>query len=206
MTLVNCAKTQAQLLSTSVRKLTAQSRRSANDWRQPYGILPVRWGADPADEVVQMTYEDRYLKSPASLRLCLDTLGKIRSTASSLTPLTIRTFPVASASGSTRWISDDWHRENDRSAVANAYAAARGLKLDLQTSHPEHGRRLVLRLKSGREYEIVLDQGFGAWRCDRGVAFDFSRPTAEQLRQLKALNCGARLPPGARTYIVAGIH
>ncbi len=157
-------------------------------------------------EVIEMTYEDRYLKSPSTLRMCLDTLSKLKGASATSVPIQINTFPLEPSAKPANWLDSDWRREEDRLAVAKAYAAARGLKLDVQLTHPGHGRRLTLRLKSGRIAEIMFDQGFGAWRNDRGVAFDFSRPAADQARRLATLNCGVRLPSGARTYLVANVR
>jgi hypothetical protein len=159
-------------------------------------------GVSPTDRVASLAYEDRYLRSPAVVRLCLDTFGKLANGGTGSVPLVIRTFPLEISSQPQHWLSSDWSREDDRRTVAIAYAKSRGLVLDLQLTRPEHGRRLTLQFVSGRKVEIVLDQGFGAWRSDRGVGFDFSRPAQEQARRLSAVQCGVRLPPGARTYIV----
>jgi len=164
-----------------------------------------RLGVTATDDAIDMTYEDRYLKSPATLRLCLDTLSKLKGSAATPVLIRINTFPLEPSARPTHWLDSDWRREDDRLAVARAYAAARGLKLDMHLTHPEHGRRLVLHLKSGLVAEILFDQGFGAWRNDRGVGFDFSKSAADQVKRLAALNCGVRLPPSARTYVVAGL-
>jgi hypothetical protein len=167
------------------------------------GQMLVGLGVGTKNDVVEMVYEDRYVKSPATLRLCLDTLAKLKGSSLGPLPLTLTTFPLEPSARPTNWLDSDWRREEDRLSVAKAYATAQGFKLDVNLTHPEHGRRLALHLKSGQIVEIVFDQGFGAWRNDRGVAFDFSRSAADQARRLAALNCGVRLPPGARTYLVA---
>ena len=170
------------------------------------GQMLIGLGVGPHDDVVEMVYEDRYVKSPATLRLCLDTLSKLKGATPGPVALQLTTFPLEPSARPTNWLDSDWRREDDRVAVAKAYATARGLKLEINLTHPEHGRRLALHLKSGRIAEIVFDQGFGAWRNDRGVAFDFSRSAADQARRLAALNCGVRLPPAARTYLVASLR
>lgn len=163
-------------------------------------------GVAPNDEVVEITYEDRYLKSPATVRLCLDTLSKLKRSTSAAVPVRIKTFELEPSARPMQWLDSDWRRDDDRLAAMRFYGAGRGLKVDVQLTHPEHGRRLVLHFKSGKAAEVLFDQGFGAWRNDRGVAFDFSRPPADQAKRLASLNCGVRVPPGARTYLVASLR
>ncbi len=163
-------------------------------------------GVPPEDGAVELTYEDRYLKSPAVLRLCMDTLAKLPRSGPGPLPLNIKTFPLVPPVRPTNYLDSDWRRDDDRIATATSYAAACGMRLDVELTHPEHGRRLTIKLKSGRVAEIVLDQGFGAWRNDRGVAFDFSRPAPDQARRLASIGCGVRVPPGARTYLVATLR
>ncbi|HXQ45769.1 MAG TPA: DEAD/DEAH box helicase [Caulobacteraceae bacterium] len=160
----------------------------------------------PRDEVVaSLVYEDRYLLSPATLRLCLDTLAAVVAAprGSESTPLTVRTFEVRPAPTPSPWLDNDWPLEAHRSAVAGAYAADRGLALDLRLTRPEHGRRLTLTFASGRRALVLFDQGFGAWRPDRGARFDFTRSLADQVRQLQTATAMVRLPQGARTYVIS---
>jgi DEAD/DEAH box helicase domain-containing protein len=163
-------------------------------------------GVTATDEVVEITYEDRYLKSPATARLCLDTLSKLKRSSTSPVPVRTSTFPLEPSNRPMQWLDNDWRRDGDRLAAMKFYGAAQGLKLSIQLTHPEHGRRLALHYRGGRVAEILFDQGFGAWRNDRGVAFDFSRAAADQAKRLAALHCGVRVPPGARTYLVANIR
>lgn len=163
-------------------------------------------GIAPTDELVEIAYEGRYLKSPATVRLCLDTLSNLKRSASAAIPVRINTFQLEPSSRPMQWLDSDWRREDDRLSAVKLYGAARGLKVDVQLTHPEHGRRLTLHFKSERVAEVLFDQGFDAWRNDRGVAFDFSRPAAEQAKRLAMLNCGVRIPPGGRTYLVASVR
>jgi hypothetical protein len=162
-------------------------------------------GIAPDDRVAAMIYEDRYLKSPLSLRLCLDTLGRLRGpgAGADLVRLTVRTFALDPSARAGQFLDGDWRKEDDRSVVAAALAKSRGLALDWRLGHPPHGRRLELQFASGAAAEVLLDQGFGAWRGDRGAAFDFQRPPARQIGDLQAAVTGVRISPGASTYFVA---
>ncbi|HEY3798534.1 MAG TPA: DEAD/DEAH box helicase [Caulobacteraceae bacterium] len=162
-------------------------------------------GVAKDEAVVGMAYEDRYLKSPLSLRLCIDTLGRLRGpgAGAALVPLTLRTFPVEPTDRQLQFLDGDWRVEDDRSIVAAILAKARGLAIDWRLGRPPHGRRLVLTFANGRSAEVVLDQGFGAWRSNRGSAFDFHRLAARQAVDLQAVATGVHVAPGGNTYIVA---
>jgi hypothetical protein len=163
-------------------------------------------GIADGDALTTMSYEDRYLRSPVALRLCLDTLASLVTDGAPAVPLTIRTFALEPTARPRQWLDSDWQQEDDRSAVAAAYAKFRGLKLEWRLGHPAHGRRLMLTFASGRTAEVFFDQGFGAWRNDRGSNFDFSRPPTEQTRRLAGIETGIHQAPGASTYVIVQVR
>ena len=138
-----------------------------------------------------------------ALRLCLETLSHLRAVGSAAIPITVRTLDVEASARPLQWLDNDWQNENDRSVVASSFAKASGLTLDWRLGSPGHGRRLSLDFRSGRRAEVLFDQGFGAWRSDRGARFDFHASPPEQARRLRLIQTGIHLPPGARTYFVA---
>jgi hypothetical protein len=67
-------------------------------------------GIAAEDAVAEVTYEDRYLLSPVTLRLCLDTLGKLASdsvTTAAPIPLTVRTFEVRESPMPLPWLDQN---------------------------------------------------------------------------------------------------
>lgn len=64
-----------------------------------------------------------------------------------------------------------------------------------------HYRAMTADLKDGRRVEILLDQGFGAWRATRSARLDFSLPPAAFARALA--NCDYGLAADAPSVPVA---
>ena len=61
------------------------------------------------------------------------------------------------------------------------------LSVDIRTtarSDLPHARVMRLIAGDGKRLEIMLDQGFGYWRTQRGPAFDFNRFPAAQAAAL----------------------
>jgi hypothetical protein len=115
----------------------------------------------------------------------------------------IRTGDLEVKERSSRWLSDDWRDEDDRATIAEAFARSVNLTLDFQTGNRSHARRLVVEFADGRQVQLLFDQGFGAWRSERGAGFDFREHPVGQARALKTIQTGVHIPPGMRTFIVA---
>ena len=138
--------------------------------------------------VVEASYADRYLNSPLTARLCLDTLAGL-----AMGPATVRlwTRPLAEAldrRGPPRLIQHDWREEDDRCAVLTGIGRQRQLHVNLRIGAAPHARRLDLVLENATRATIYLDQGFGAWATIRDTEFDFRQSVAGQVRQLMGRN------------------
>ncbi|HEY5071764.1 MAG TPA: DEAD/DEAH box helicase [Caulobacteraceae bacterium] len=165
--------------------------------------LVLQLGVQNDDAVANLDYEDRYLRSPLTVRLLIDALGGLALGSGKTTPVAVRTIPLEPKDHIPRWLDNDWKSETDRAEVARALAVSKALVLDWRTDSAGHARRLTVAFASGRRVEILLDQGLGPWRCDRGTSFEFRAPPPEQASRLRRLETGLRVAPGARTFFVA---
>jgi ATP-dependent helicase YprA (DUF1998 family) len=147
-------------------------------------------------------YEDRYLRSPLTVRLCLGVLGGLAKAYGDAPPLTVRTSPLEFGDRPSQWLDNNWRRESDRSDVATALARSAGLVLDFQGTRAGHARRLTLSYADGSTCQILFDQGFGAWRCERGVTFGFSSSVPDQVKRLRTVETRVYLPSDAKTFVV----
>ena len=66
-----------------------------------------------------------------------------------------------------------------------------------------HARKLTINFSDGSKALMILDQGFGPWRCEQNAGFDFQRSPDEQAAQLVRTNTLVFIPAHHRTYIVA---
>lgn len=155
--------------------------------------------------VARFEYEDRYLVTPLALRLCLDTLFHLRAGETCMVPLLIRTAQPAPSDRASLSIDSNWKRDDDRAVVARMLARARLLNLEWRLGGAGHARRLTVEFEAGPRMQILFDQGFGAWTCDRGAAFDFHVSPSDQTAKLQRIEARVQIRPRARTYLVAEV-
>jgi DEAD/DEAH box helicase domain-containing protein len=60
-------------------------------------------------------------------------------------------------------------------------------------SQQPHARSLVLKLNDGRRLQILLDQGFGAWRAEGIARHDFRQPPQKQALEIKCADARLRM-------------
>ncbi len=165
-------------------------------------MLMDKVGIDTADVITGLDYEDRYLRSPLTVKLLVEALGALAMGAGKTVPVVIRTVPLEPREDSPRWFDSNWKREDDRAVVARLFAQTKALALEWRTGAAGHARKLTITFASGRRAQILLDQGFGPWTC-RGTSFEFRASPAEQAGQLRRLDRPVQISPGARTFLVA---
>jgi DEAD/DEAH box helicase domain-containing protein len=158
----------------------------------------------PADvAMVALEYEDRYVRSPLTMRLLIDALRALSRGAGKAVPVTIKTIPLELKDQPPRFLDNDWKSETDRAAVVVSLAAANGLTVDWRPESAGHARRLTATLANGRRVQILFDQGLGPWRVNRGASFDFRSPPVEQASWLRRFETTIQIGSGGHTYLVA---
>ena len=152
-----------------------------------------------SERVVKACYSDRYVASPLSVRLCVDTLAAI---AGRPMDVEVRTRPAVPFRDhrASRLIQHDWSSEDDQAVVLSGLGRARGLNITVVMDEPPHARQLQLSLTGGRCATVYLDQGFGAWSTVRPTDFDFRQSPAAQIKQLSTRN--TLLIARGETYVV----
>lgn len=139
--------------------------------------------------LVGLTYSDRYLRSPLSLLLAMNSLaalGKELASPDCILPCTITTHKLGGGdwNRTANRLFDNWVNEQNRADVAQGYARHVGLKLEWNVDSAPHRRELILLYDGGQSCRIFLDQGFGYWRSDRVAKFDFRKSPDEQVEAL----------------------
>ena len=165
---------------------------------------PLDLSKAPRSPVMAITYSDRYLNSPLTARMAIETLAAI-SGASSINPipLAIELSPLKPNERSPWRFIDDWARESDRSAVMTLLAARTGLRLTTNVGSPPHGRSISLEFQDGHKAQVPLDQGFGAWSATAAPKFNFNDSPANQLKALTTVDF--RIVAKGATYVVASM-
>ncbi len=145
-----------------------------------------------------VTYADAYLRSPLTLSLCLQTIAALAPRIAR-TPVQLLTRPLDQDRNPYR-VDHDWRLAQHRREVARRLGAKLDLNVSLSEDHQEHARRMELEFDDGPRLQILFDQGFGPWRCDAPVAFDFSLDPQGQCARLLSLR--PRLRQANRTWMV----
>jgi len=119
--------------------------------------------------IKQLTYTDRYLKSPWAALLCSQLLSTFAGKHA--IPVIINT--VASNSNQQgRWISHDWQFETEQQYLLTKLMeiAATDAKVLVNTVSSvweiPHSRVLTIEWEDNSQTQLILDQGVGYWRAD----------------------------------------
>lgn len=193
--------TLAPSSSASVRLLKAELDGDIRNFGSKAAQLLRRMlseaGCHPSG-IRRFVYADRYLNSPLTARLCIDTLAALTEGG---TELLLRIEPVRKSDRWPRSIPHDWKEDDMRAAVLAACGRAKGMPTQVAVGPQAHGRRLDIDFTDGRSARIWLDQGFGPWRLARDIAFDFRADAGAQAKHLLDIN--APLSAWGETYLVA---
>jgi DEAD/DEAH box helicase domain-containing protein len=137
-------------------------------------------------QLVSVTYSDRYLRNPLTLRLLAEMLKHLPG-RSDATRITVITAEQAATRFDARVLNDNWPDDGIRAATMRAALPGVAVQLQPQARCP-HPRQLLLEWSHGRQLQLHLDQGLGPWRTNgRPVPFDASRPADLQVRELDRL-------------------
>ena len=158
----------------------------------------------------RITYSDRYLRSPLSVRLLYETLvglkdlGLVDALGTDIKVVT--SYPRSH--GSPQLLSDDWTDPSQSRQVLEGLCS--GLGVGVQMRHCtyrdiRHSRTMTVHLP-GRRVVIDLDQGFGFWRTGRQQVFDFEASIDCQVDMLRNTRFRVVTNPGTATRVYVGAN
>lgn len=149
-----------------------------------------------------ITYSDRYLQTPLTVRLLVEAARGLRDALGAAGPVPIRvvTNPLRENERQPFAPDHDWQYGEDRDDILIGLLEQAGFEPTLTDRDAAHGRKLTLHLASGKTVHIVLDQGFGPWRAPRVARFDFGVDAASQQAKLAQFN--AMLTARGAGYVV----
>ena len=133
-----------------------------------------------SDEVVEIIYSDRYIKSATNMLLLVALVNGLQLSGIQLKNIKIRSLLATSkASDNSRLPTLLHHDYIDTNKYEKLFTLLLIKQLNLSQSeinvstygdkkHLHHKRTLGVKLKSGKYFEIQLDQGVGYWRLQQG--------------------------------------
>ncbi|MCR6659661.1 MAG: DEAD/DEAH box helicase [Asticcacaulis sp.] len=162
-------------------------------------------GVNVVGNITQLTYYDPYVRSPMVGRLFLDTVAALQDINGAKIPVILKTDVPVSDRGSPWLITHAWSNGEAAAEGLMAYARRLGIDLTVELQKVPHGRYMLFRTAQGREMQIVMDQGFGAWSLPRGSdqRFRFTADPDTQAVELSAVNGLVQRQSHSLSYIVA---
>lgn len=132
-----------------------------------------------AEPCLELTYTDRYLFSPLSVRL-LTTM--LKAFAGRDTAITVNTLEARSQEARLgRRFDQDWRTMADRTLVLGSLLESIAPTATVATSR-SLGHRRMLRFRTRTATGVIyFDQGVGSWRTDVPVPFDFTVSVSTQI-------------------------
>lgn len=153
------------------------------------------------DEIVGISYSDRYLSNPISVALLTEIIKGLKALTGPRWKADFATISILKKAESYgNWPSQlghDWLETADRRDVIKFALLSTGLQTTVRAfdhvSQIEHGRPLCINFSSNRTVEVRFDQGMGHWRIPKTTKFylkrfDFNLCASEQFARLKAAN------------------
>ena len=133
------------------------------------------------DSISELIYSDRYVCNPLVAKLLVNVIHELGRICDSRFTIRIQGRQYQKSGPRTPWqCRHDWHSSSERDdAIRQAldYCGLEGEVLSLPSL--PHYRKLQLRLSSGKQLTIQLDQGLSYWDTDRReknyqLKFDFA--------------------------------
>ena len=162
----------------------------------------------PKSPVKALEYTDPFVASPLVARLLIDSCAAlVRSSGAEKAELLIVTRPPKVGDGPPRLGVHNWPDGQAQASCISAYAGLTRLPVQIVQREVPHGRYLRITFANGRTAQLVLDQGFGAWRSQGGSALhDFRAPAQKQALAMRSWNVGVVRSGIGSSYVVALAH
>lgn len=152
-------------------------------WKLLEQADPLSMAALRNQGVAQIRYDDRYLKSPLTVKLLLEVLDMLPGRTAQ-TQVEIGTASLERARPSGYCAYQDFTEDRQLAGVIRLLFPGADLQLQQKLKLP-HARRLEIVLANAKVLNLLLDQGFGAWRTEGIARHDFSATPDEQAKAIK---------------------
>ena len=165
-------------------------------WGIAKGLRPQLFAGSA--RLVQVTYNDRYLRSPFTARLLFEAWRTLPlGDADTRLEIVSEALGTAERPGFLLW--HNWETDAVRREVLSALFSDASVTLGAK-SECAHARFFRFSFENGSKASLFLDQGFGAWRetSRRTARFDHEAHPEAQARALRELRFDVGLQDGGR--------
>ena len=142
---------------------------------------PLETGGMRTAGVARLHYSDRYLLQAYTLRLLAEVIRAAPGANAAVVAIDLA--PDNRAPLEPRFLHQNFQTGETRTEVLSALIPGAKVRV-LPKGELPHYRALRADLADGRRLEILLDQGFGAWRVDEKTRHDFNASSTAQARSI----------------------
>ncbi|MCB1357850.1 MAG: DEAD/DEAH box helicase [Maritimibacter sp.] len=155
----------------------------ARFWKALSRHLPLEMSAMADHGVEAISYSDRYMLTPVTVVLLSETLRAAPgATGASLS--------IDLAPNEAPWNQPDFPKvfhsfidDGARISFLRALLPSANIRMAMRKNDLPHRRQMTIRLKDGRRYRVLFDQGFGGWKCGgKDLRHDFRQDPALQAK------------------------
>ena len=165
-------------------------------------------------KVKRVRYNDRFLKSPATVRLIGEIITKINEYADCTNAsLLVSANSLETQESYSQRIFQDWNddiaRENVLRILLNDGYLGQSWEGDISFfaggyGEVGHGRELEIEFEDGTTAYVLFDYGLGFWRVDGYSSFDFFDEEERQAQKLAAMKYDLVAPESMSSYMIVG--
>lgn len=173
----------------------ALSKFAEKFWQRVFEHHPLLQQHVLTDELISLTYSDRYLFSPWSVMLIAELINGLKKQIKNTwkANCVVNTSVKREPGYQKRGLLADWMDDNLRIKVISAYfeVSMDGHCIVKTPNDTQHGRVLELMWQSGKTTIIRLDQGVGYWQIDdKAPWFDdnVSKPEQQAEKMLSLIS------------------
>jgi ATP-dependent helicase YprA (DUF1998 family) len=153
-------------------------------------VVPCIRAVGGSGPLVRITYNDRYLQTPLTVKLLVNAVKGLHAAFGSEGQLSVAvvTNPLRPNDRQPFAPDHDWQFAEDRDDVLVGLLEGAGFVTPLEDRNAAHGRVLSLYFADRKVVRIVLDQGFGPWRTPSFARFEFGLEATKQMMKLTQFN------------------
>ncbi|MBY5947898.1 DEAD/DEAH box helicase [Photobacterium rosenbergii] len=167
-------------------------------------------------EISQVTYNDRFLKSPSTVRIFGEIVTKLNEQANcSDAKLVVCANSLENSTSFQQKIFHDWCEDGERENVLKTMLSEGYLGAswdgditvfagDPRKGEVAHARELEIEFTDGTKGYVIFDYGLGFWKIDGYAQFDFFSDYEYQVQRLADMKYQLVAPSFLSSYLIVG--
>ena len=154
-------------------------------WKWLKKNVPLDISAMAETGVRDISYSDRYLVTPAALLLMSEVAKSAPGAKKANIEVKLAPYRGRGLHSVSAKVFQDYTDDKSRADVLRAMLPSATISMVGRNSALPHRREFSMTLNDDRRFRLLLDQGFGAWRCyGDNMSHDFTEDATKQASRL----------------------